>query len=79
MLQCHTLKAICSAPRRGQLEFLQNHRTFSYRSQSESEDAEDLEAARAWFRGFNQSTIPTKISKTTGSRSGGSGGQHANK
>ncbi|TVY86745.1 Peptidyl tRNA hydrolase 4 [Lachnellula willkommii] len=78
MLQCHTLKSICSTARRGQLEFLRNYKTLSYSSRSESEEA-DLEAARAWFRGFNESTIPTKISTTTGSKSGGSGGQHANK
>jgi hypothetical protein len=78
MLQRHSLKAICSSPFRGQLEFLQRSRTYSSRARSESEDA-DLEAARAWFRNFNQSTIPTKIAKTQYSRSGGSGGQHANK
>ncbi|TVY24654.1 hypothetical protein LHYA1_G006882 [Lachnellula hyalina] len=77
MLQSHSLKTICSAPLRGQFDFLQKRRTFSSRPRSESEEA-DLEAARAWFRDFNQSTIPTRISTTTGSRPGGPGGQLAN-
>ncbi|TVY49247.1 hypothetical protein LOCC1_G000825 [Lachnellula occidentalis] len=77
MLQCHSLKAICSAPLRGQLGFIPNNRSISSRPRSEGEDA-DLEAARAWFRNFSQSTIPTKIATTTSSRSGGPGGQHAN-
>jgi len=74
----HVLKAWSKPPSRGQLALLQDCRTYSSRSTSDSEAA-DLDAAREWFQRFNKSTIPEKIAKTEFSRSSGAGGQKVNK
>ncbi|PMD13965.1 hypothetical protein NA56DRAFT_636668 [Hyaloscypha hepaticicola] len=78
MLHVHVLESLSKSPSRSLLALLQDCRAYSSRSTSDSEAA-DLNAAREWFRGFNKSTIPEKISKTEFSRSSGAGGQKVNK
>jgi len=63
---------------RSRLDIPQQSRHYSSSARKESEEA-DLEAARTWFRSFNQSTIPTKVAKTVFVRSSGAGGQKVNK
>lgn len=78
MLQGFPLKALCTTPLRGQLEYLHISRGYSHGARREAESAE-IEAARAWYRNFNESTIPEKVAKTTYVAAGGPGGQKTNK
>ncbi|KUJ14664.1 uncharacterized protein LY89DRAFT_698343 [Mollisia scopiformis] len=68
----------CSALRvHGDLSLLRGFRTSSH-SKSDDEEA-DFEAAREWYKGFNKTTIPSKIAETSFSRASGPGGQKTNK
>ena len=78
MLKSHMFKSIYLSSVRKQLLFVQNTRPFSSRYGT-GDDTEDLDAAREWFIKFNEGTIPSSISKTSFSKSGGPGGQKTNK
>jgi len=81
MLSINVIRASTSASIHSQLAFLPNYRAYStkYSSASGSEEA-DLDAARQWYQRLGKTfTLPTKIARTTFSRSSGPGGQKVNK
>ena len=81
MLYSHVVRCLStttSAIQGYQIAFFQTCRAYSSRSTNESEEA-DFDAARAWYRNFTRNTLPTKIAKTSYSKSSGPGGQKTNK
>lgn len=78
LFQGRAFRTFAASRLRHQIWFITNCRAYSSPYGSVSE-ADELEAAREWYRGFKRGTIPAKIGETSFSRSSGPGGQKVNK
>lgn len=76
--QGHAFRSFSASCLRYQILFITSCRAYSSPYGTASE-ADELEAAREWYRDFKKGTIPAKISETSFSRSSGPGGQKVNK